>query len=149
MVCAGDTPAVPADFYADLLKFHEQHQSSLTVVGMKILNPTGYGRLILKNESELIKIVEQKDASAEELKINICNSGIMIADTEKLFSWLDEVKPMNAQNEYYLTDVVEIAQKKGERILAFVSSQPEYFAGVNDLNQKAAMHDFLMAKRRS
>lgn len=146
LICAGDTPALTAEFFRELLRFHEEQAADLTVVGMKQGDPTGYGRLVLGEHAQLIGIVEQKDATPQELKIDLCNSGVLIARCGLLFSWLDQVEPSNAQKEYYLTDIVQIAVKAKAKVKAYIGKDPEIFAGVNDLVQKEKMHAYLIGK---
>jgi bifunctional UDP-N-acetylglucosamine pyrophosphorylase/glucosamine-1-phosphate N-acetyltransferase len=149
LICAGDTPAIPAKFFKQLLDFHSLENSDLTVVGMKMSDPFGYGRFILQGSHKLERIVEHKDAKPEELKIDLCNSGIMIAKTNLLFRWLDKIKPNNQQGEYYLTDCVEVANRENARVLAMISEESSFFAGVNDIQQKMAMEQYLLARNGS
>jgi len=146
LICAGDTPALTAEFFNDLFRFHLAENSDLTVAGMKQEDPSGYGRLVLGENSLLSRIVEQKDATTEELEIKMCNSGVLIARTKDLFAWLDKVEPVNAQKEYYLTDIVQIAVGDRARVKAYIGKDPEIFAGVNDLNQKEKMNIYLKAR---
>ena len=93
-------------------------------------------RLILLIDLSLIhilkKIVEAKDCSEEELKITEINTGIFCFDNQKLFAGLKEIRNDNAQNEYYLTDLVEILNKKGERVNAMIVKDRDETMGVND-----------------
>ena len=146
LVCAGDTPALTSEFFTDLFRFHQAENSDLTIVGMEQEDPSGYGRLVLGEHAVLSRIVEQKDATSEELKIKMCNSGVLIARTALLFSWLDKVEPINAQKEYYLTDIVQIAVNDKAKVKAYIGRDPEIFAGVNDLNQKEKMNLYLQSR---
>jgi bifunctional UDP-N-acetylglucosamine pyrophosphorylase/glucosamine-1-phosphate N-acetyltransferase len=146
LICAGDTPALTSEFFRDLLKFHQEAAADLTIVGMKLPDPTGYGRLVLGEHASLTRIVEQKDATPTELEIDLCNSGVLLARSRPLFSWLDRVEPNNAQKEYYLTDIVQIAVQAGAKVKAYLGKDPEIFAGVNDLIQKEKMHTYLKGK---
>jgi bifunctional UDP-N-acetylglucosamine pyrophosphorylase/glucosamine-1-phosphate N-acetyltransferase len=99
---------------------------------VNLKNPTGYGRIIRDSSGKVTKIVEQKDASASEKLINEGNTGILAVQGDKLKQWLNQLDNNNAQGEYYLTDVIEMAVADG---LTIVTSQPETedeVLGVND-----------------
>src|SRR3984893_4006226 len=84
----------------------------VVALGFEAADPTGYGRLVERN-GRLIAIREHKDASAEERASRLCNAGPIAFRGAKALSLLTAVKPANAQNEYYLTDIVEIANARG------------------------------------
>src|SRR6202044_4072525 len=84
----------------------------LVTLGFEAADPTGYGRLI-ERDGRLIAIREEKDASAEERASRLCNAGPIAFSGAEALSLLSAVKPDNAQNEYYLTDIVEIANARG------------------------------------
>ena len=108
----------------------------MCVLGMRIPNPHGYGRFVLNKEDKLIRIVEEKDATAEEKAINICNSGILLARTNLLFDCLRKITNNNKQNEYYLTDSIEIAREKIE-VDTFITDNWKSLIGVNTQEQLA------------
>jgi len=85
----------------------------VTVVGFEARDPTGYGRLLMNADGGLEAIVEHKEASADQLKVTLCNSGVMAAPCGLLFELLAEVRNNNAKAEYYLTDVVGLARDRG------------------------------------
>ena len=86
--------------------------AEVVALGFEAADPTGYGRLI-ERDGRLIAIREEKDASAEERASRLCNAGPIAFSGAAALSLLDAVKPNNAQNEYYLTDIVEIANARG------------------------------------
>ena len=85
----------------------------VTVVGFEARDPTGYGRLLIDADGGLEAIVEHKEANADQLKLTVCNSGVMAAPAALMFDLLAEVRNDNAKGEYYLTDVVELARDRG------------------------------------
>jgi len=97
-------------------------------------NPTGYGRIVRSNGS-IQKIVEQKDATDLELEITEVNTGIMAVNGELLASWLSALKSDNAQNEYYLTDIIEMAVNEGVSVTAVHPSNEQEVQGVNSKSQ--------------
>ena len=113
----------------------------VTVIGFEARDPTGYGRLLIDADGGLEAIVEQKEANADELKVTLCNSGVMAAPATLLFDLLAQVKNDNAKGEYYLTDVVELAHEAGAPTRA-VFADEDAVMGVNaqaDLAQAEAL----------
>ena len=105
-------------------------------------NPFGYGRIISQN-NKLIKIVEEKDASDSEKRIQLCNSGVIFAETEYLFKLLGKITKENAQNEYYLTDCFSLANDEGTPAYVFETDNYRSFDGVNNRAQLAAIEQTL------
>tara|TARA_B100001094_G_C18106029_1_gene758413 strand:+ start:428 stop:1222 length:795 start_codon:yes stop_codon:yes gene_type:complete len=134
LICAGDTPLVPSSIIKDFIQTTVAESAPLSLIGMTNPNPEGYGRLVTKR-NKLIKIVEEKDADEETKKIQLCNSGVILAKTSLLFKLLAEIRPNNKQEEYYLTDCFEIAQKQGIEIKVFETEQFEVFQGINTKEQ--------------
>lgn len=109
----------------------------VTVVGFEARDPTGYGRLLIDADGGLEAIVEHKEASADQLKVTVCNSGVMAAPSALLFDLLAEVKNDNARGEYYLTDVVELARGRGAPTRAVFAGE-DAVMGVNAQAELAA-----------
>jgi bifunctional UDP-N-acetylglucosamine pyrophosphorylase/glucosamine-1-phosphate N-acetyltransferase/UDP-N-acetylglucosamine pyrophosphorylase len=108
------------------------------VLAVDLDDPTGYGRIVLDDQNSIHCIREEADANADEKKIKTINTGIYCFEKEFLVSALDEIKPDNSQAEYYLTDIVEIAQKKHEKIMVVTMNDYWQVIGVNtieDLNR--------------
>jgi bifunctional UDP-N-acetylglucosamine pyrophosphorylase/glucosamine-1-phosphate N-acetyltransferase len=111
IVTYADCPLLDAAAIAPLLKLREAG-ADLAVLGFEAAAPGAYGRLVTLPGGELQRIVEAKDATPDELNVTACNSGVMAASAELLFSLLSEVKNDNAKGEYYLTDVVGLARAR-------------------------------------
>lgn len=135
LVLAGDVPLLSLQTLQDLVKFHGQHKAAVTDLTAELPDAGSYGRIIREADGELVKIVEKKDASAEELKIKEFNSGTFCFDKKALFEALAEVKAENAQKEYYLTDTVEICKNKGLPVYAFKTNNASEVLGVNTKEQ--------------
>lgn len=146
IICAGDTPALSSDVLKEFIDSHIQNDCSVSVIGMEIEDPTGYGRLIVSSDGALSGIVEHKDASEDQLNIKVCNSGVIMAKAGDLFRYLDKLSPNNAQGEYYLTDIISIANSENEKVQTFVTENWKSFMGVNTPEQKAVMEDFMSSK---
>lgn len=131
VVLCGDTPLVQEDTLRRLFAYHVEKGYVATVLTTKVDNPTGYGRIIRDNHEDLLKIVEQKDASEEEKLVNEINSGIYCFDGKSLREALDLIDNNNAQGEYYLTDTIKIMKDRGQKVGAYNGSTIEELMGVN------------------
>ena len=131
VVLCGDTPLVQEDTLRRLFAYHVEKGYVATVLTTKVDNPTGYGRIIRDNHEDLLKIVEQKDASEEEKLVNEINSGIYCFDGKSLREALDLIDNNNAQGEYYLTDTIKIMRDRGQKVGAYNGSTIEELMGVN------------------
>ncbi|MCG5514688.1 bifunctional UDP-N-acetylglucosamine diphosphorylase/glucosamine-1-phosphate N-acetyltransferase GlmU [Ectothiorhodospira sp. 9100] len=137
LVLYGDVPLVAQDSLARLLQGLDDHE--LAVQTMMLEDPTGYGRILRDAKGQPARIVEQKDATADELAIREVNTGFMAAHRQRLEDWLGRVDRNNAQGEYYLTDCISLAAGDGARVAAVVADDPEQFQGVNDRLQLATL----------
>ena len=131
VVLCGDTPLVKEDTLRRLFAYHVEKGYVATVLTTKVDNPTGYGRIIRDNHEDLLKIVEQKDASEEEKLVNEINSGIYCFDGKSLREAIDLIDNNNAQGEYYLTDTIKIMRDRGQKVGAYNGSTIEELMGVN------------------
>ncbi len=144
MVVCGDTPLVTANTLKSAYDEHICANRAATVITAICDDPTGYGRIIRK-DGNVVKIVEQKDATEEEKAIKEMNSGMYMFDIQKLKGALSKLGNDNAQGEYYLTDVIEILINSGDTIGAYVADYDETL-GVNDRIQLSNA-DCLLNKR--
>src|ERR1700722_11106880 len=135
LVLYADTPLIEASTLA-AMRAALASGADVVALGFEAADPTGYGRLIERN-GRLIAIREHKDASAEERASCLCNAGPIAFSGAEAVSLLTAVKPTNAQNEYYLTDIVEIASARGLTAKALLAQENEVM-GVNDRAQLAA-----------
>lgn len=108
LVLYADTPFVKADTIKKMYKLLDS-ETAVVLLGFIAKDPAKYGRLIINNKNELKEIVEFLDCTEEQREINICNSGIILINGKYASSLLDKIKPNNAKGEYYLTDLVKIA----------------------------------------
>ncbi|MBU0278261.1 MULTISPECIES: bifunctional UDP-N-acetylglucosamine diphosphorylase/glucosamine-1-phosphate N-acetyltransferase GlmU [unclassified Gemella] len=132
IVMYGDTPLIKSSTVDAMLNHHELTQAKATVLTAYAENPYSYGRIIRDVNANLVKIVEEKDATAEEKKIKEINSGIYCFDNKLLFEMLDLVKNNNNQGEYYLPDVLSLLREKNEKIETYVCDDFDETFGVND-----------------
>jgi bifunctional UDP-N-acetylglucosamine pyrophosphorylase/glucosamine-1-phosphate N-acetyltransferase len=135
IVLYADTPLLEASTLASLRSALDGG-AGVAVLGFEAKDPTGYGRLITVNESTLLAIREHKDASPEERKITLCNSGVLAFRLADLLGVLSRIGNGNAKGEYYLTDAVEIARADGARA-AVIRTPEDEVLGVNSRRQLA------------
>jgi len=136
LVLYADTPLLESEVLQQLI---DAPCDGLKVLTMKLDDPTGYGRIVRDEAGQVAGIIEQRDASPMQLRIDEVNSGIIMADASALRSCLEDLASDNAQNEYYLTDVFSIAQRKNIATAAVVAPEPQDLAGANDHIQLAAL----------
>ena len=132
LVVCGDTPLIRPETMQALFEHHQASNAKATILTAIADNPTGYGRIIRDENSQVSQIVEQKDATEEQRLVKEINTGTYCFDNKALFETLKLVKNDNAQGEYYLPDVVEILQKQGEVVSAFITEDFNETLGVND-----------------
>ena len=132
LVIAGDTPLITGESLKNLIDFHINHKNVATILTAEADNPFGYGRIVRNQHGEVIKIVEQKDASDFEQQIKEINTGTYVFDNARLFEALKNINTNNAQGEYYITDVIGIFRENGEKVGAYTLKDFDESLGVND-----------------
>ncbi|NTW51446.1 MAG: NTP transferase domain-containing protein [Chlorobiaceae bacterium] len=136
IILSGDAPLFTTRTLKELLAFHRSSKAVATVLTAEMEDPTGYGRVIRNNGGEeVLRIVEQKDASDQEKAVTEINSGVYVFDSRELFSALNGITNKNAQQEYYLTDVFGICFGKGKKVCAFKVADPNEIRGINTPEQ--------------
>ena len=137
LVLYGDVPLMRRATLQELVDLAGPRAMSLLT--MVVDDPSGYGRVVRNARGQVQKIVEQKDASAAQLKIRECNSGILAAPAKLLRKWLSVLKNHNAQGEYLLTDIVAMAVKDKVKVNPLIAPTRAEVLGVNDKVQLAEL----------
>lgn len=132
LVLNGDVPILRPETLNRLINKSIENKESATLLTAIYNNPTGYGRIIRDEGGHVEAIVEEKDTNDEQKDIKEINAGIYCFDIEELLSALKEIKPNNAQGEYYITDVIEIMNEKGLKTGAVIVEDNTEILGVND-----------------
>ncbi|MGE7920999.1 bifunctional UDP-N-acetylglucosamine diphosphorylase/glucosamine-1-phosphate N-acetyltransferase GlmU [Viridibacillus sp. NPDC093762] len=132
IVICGDTPLIRPETMKALFEHHESNHAKATILTAIAEDPTGYGRILRSAGQQVAQIVEQKDATPEQRQVKEINTGTYCFDNKALFAALKLVKNDNVQGEYYLPDVIEILQKQGEVVAAYVTENFAETLGVND-----------------
>lgn len=135
LVLYGDVPLITPDSLQRLLAT----PAKLAVLAAELANPTGYGRILRDSEGHVAAIVEQKDASADHLRIRMVNTGVIAAEAAPLKRWLAGLSNRNAQGEYYLTDVFASAAHEFSAAEVVVVDDPLETEGANDAWQLAQL----------
>ncbi|WP_286234159.1 bifunctional UDP-N-acetylglucosamine diphosphorylase/glucosamine-1-phosphate N-acetyltransferase GlmU [Thalassotalea sediminis] len=136
LVLYGDVPLTKVSTLQQLIDAKPDNGMSLLTVNLT--NPTGYGRIV-RESGNVVGIVEQKDATAEELAINECNTGILLANGGDLKRWLANLSNDNAQGEYYLTDIIAACHNEGKLIATAHPETEVEVEGANNRVQLAAL----------
>ena len=145
IILCGDTPMVTGDTLKKALDYHRENGDGVTVISAILDEPFGYGRII-RNGDSLEKIVEEKDADAEEKAVKEVNSGMYIFDCAALQDALSQISNDNAQGEYYLPDAIEIIKKSGLKASAVPMDDADQIRGVNTLEQLAEAERIMEAR---
>ena len=143
----GDGPLISAETIQQLISAKPAHGIALLTV--KLDDPTGYGRILRENnqaDGNIIGIVEQKDASPEQLKITEINTGLLACDGKNLKKWLSQLTNNNAQKEYYITDIIAMAYHDGCQVVAVHPQDPMEVEGVNNRLQLARLERYYQQK---
>lgn len=130
VVFYGDNPLLSPQELYNLISERERAQAALALLIARFQSPTGYGRIIRKG-TEILRIVEERDATADEKKIDEVNPGIYCFEADAMRRALEKLDNKNAQAEYYLTDTFEILRKMERKVIAVTSANPEDLMGVN------------------
>lgn len=146
VVLSGDTPLIRPETLSGLIDTHHAAGAAASILTARLDDPTGYGRIVRAADGSVAAIVEEKDATEEQKKIDETNSGIYCFDAHKLFAALERVDTDNEQKEYYLTDVIRILREQGATVAARTAGDPDEIAGVNSRVQ-LAQADKVMRRR--
>ncbi len=148
LILCGDTPALNAETLRELLAAHEASGAALTVLSFRLVDPTGYGRIVRDEAGGVRRIVEHRDASEAERAIDEVNAGIYVVRRDVLLGSIDRIGSDNAQGEVYLTDVVELAAAAGHAVQAHLLGEPWRVSGINTRAQLAELEEAMLADRR-
>lgn len=132
LILNGDSPLVRPETIKRFINSHFKAGYSLSILTANVENPTGYGRLIRNSKGDVLKIVEERDASSQERVINEINSGIYCVESSLLWKALEKVRRNNYQKEIYLTDIVYLSSSVGERVNGFLIKDAEQVLGINN-----------------
>ena len=143
LILSGDVPLIKAETLQHLIDHHRTTGATCSILSVRLENPTGYGRIVRDDNDTFEKIIEHRDATPEQRQIREINSGIYCFDTQKLFSALRHIKPVNDQGEYYLTDVAEILKANNEPVDIYLHHDAREVSGINTRAELAEFENLL------
>ena len=130
-ILSGDTPLITEETISKLMEYHNNNGFQATILTTILEDATGYGRIIREENKDVLKIVEHKDTTEKEKQIKEINSGIYCFDGKLLKYAINKIDNNNAQNEYYITDVIGILKEEGYKVGAYISEDANEIHGVN------------------
>jgi len=148
VILSGDTPLLTEATVRALLAVHEDERATVTLLTAHLDRPAGYGRVMRARDGSVWRIVEDKDATPTERRLTEVNAGTYVVEGGFLFPALAELRPSNAQKEYYLTGIVSEAIRQGKRVAAHVVGDPAEAFGVNSRRELAEAERVLRARIR-
>ena len=131
LILNGDTPLLTKETLISLVDYHQAEGATLTLLTTVLPDPGGYGRVIRSPSGEVCRVVEDRDASLEEKNISEINVGTYVVEAGFLGKALAELRPQNAQGEYYLTDIIEMAVQQGRKVVAWATRDSLETTGIN------------------
>lgn len=149
LVLLGDTPMITTQTLWHLIQ--ARHQASgigISVLATEMANPTGYGRLLLDEEGNVLAIREEKDASLQEKQVRLVNTGAFCLDSKRLERWLGSLNNRNAQKEFYITDLPEIAGRDGYKTRVHITFDNEEVRGCNTRAELFALERIAQQRMR-
>jgi bifunctional UDP-N-acetylglucosamine pyrophosphorylase/glucosamine-1-phosphate N-acetyltransferase len=149
LIVCGDTPLLTTATLNSFIQHHRAHHTTLSVLTTRLDGPAQYGRVIRKDDGAVSKIVETRDASVEERAVQEINTGIYCVRADFLFAALDRLQPLNAQGEYYLTDIVAQAISAELPTQAVVTANVGEVEGINSREELAMREKTRQAQLRS
>tara|TARA_Y100001936_G_scaffold235614_1_gene264038 strand:- start:10628 stop:11356 length:729 start_codon:yes stop_codon:yes gene_type:complete len=144
MVLPADMPLLTTETLAQLKEHHFDSGAAATLLTAEFGDPSGYGRIVRGQSGRVDRVVEHADASREELDISEVNTSVYCFKSKLLLSALQNVQSKNSQNEYYLTDVIELLNTMGNTVRAVTVDDSDEVRGVNDSRQLAECESLLM-----
>ncbi len=137
LILCGDTPLITSESLKKFVDFHKSNNAAITVMTSIIDNPTGYGRIIRNAGGNVSEIVEQKDCSDIQKKINEINAGMYCIDWQKAKNFFNDLKNDNAQSEYYLTDIIKWGNENNLKVSGYILEKNTETIGINSRAQLA------------
>lgn len=143
LIVCGDSPLISGHTLQLMFDEHVGSESDVTVLSTQVDDPTNYGRMVCDSKNQLLAIVEEKDADADQKEIQEINGGIYIVKRDVLFASLEKTDTNNKQGEVYLTDIVRIANADGFKVSRVICENPVEIMGINSRQELTKAHDIM------
>jgi UDP-N-acetylglucosamine diphosphorylase/glucosamine-1-phosphate N-acetyltransferase len=148
VILCGDVPLILSETIKGLVEEHLDTQRDISLLAVELENPAGYGRILLDANKQVAGIIEEADATVEQRKINLINSGIYCVRKEFLSDALPNINPNNAQGEIYLTDIISIGYKNSKNMGLMIGNNCQQILGINTCEDLKAVEAILAARSR-
>ena len=149
LILNGDTPLLTQSTVEQLISQHHDTQATVTILTTELENPHGYGRVVRRANGQVIKIVEDNDVTVKEKANKEINVGTYVVNSLFLFKALDNLRPNNAQGEYYLTDIISLAVAEGLRVSAMKTADSSECFGINSREHLSFAEQVMRSRIRS
>ncbi len=149
LIVNADTPLLSRATLQRLLARHEKEKAVLTLLSTELSEPRGYGRVVRGDKGQVVKVVEERDATRDERGIHEINAGTYVVESSFLFEALARVRAQNAQGEYYLTDVVGLAVAEGRKVAGLKTPDSHECLGVNTREHLARVEEAMRDRIRA
>jgi UDP-N-acetylglucosamine diphosphorylase/glucosamine-1-phosphate N-acetyltransferase len=147
LILCGDVPLLRASTVKELIEHHRATDATVTVLTTILEDPSGYGRIVKSAEGGILQIVEARDASDEIKEIREINTGIYCVEASFLFEAVAQIGNRNAQQEFYLTDIIAIAVDNGKRTQTYIATDSSEVMGINTKKELDKAEEFLEKER--
>jgi bifunctional UDP-N-acetylglucosamine pyrophosphorylase/glucosamine-1-phosphate N-acetyltransferase len=146
LVLSGDTPLLTSATLEALVQSHRDSKVQATVLTAEVPRPSGYGRVIRDLQGDVLRIVEEREATPEEREVREINAGVYCFATALLFEALHAIRPSASTAEFYLPDVIALIRARGGRVHAYRAADPDEVRGVNSRAELAEVHRVLWSR---
>jgi len=146
LILCGDVPLVTERTVQELISDHLKFQRDVTVLAMKVDDPSGYGRVLTGADGRVAGIVEEADATGEQKNIKVVNTGIYCVEIKFLSEALNKIKSDNAQGELYLTDIIAIGNTEEKNVGVMIAENGSEFHGINSMADLAVAEGLLLRR---
>jgi len=146
LILSADTPLISAEILKELVEYKSSSESEACLITTEVPDPEGYGRIIKNDQGNIIRIIEEADASVKERGITEINSSIYCFQTKSLFENIKNIKTLNTQNEYYLTDIIEILVRNGGKVNCLKILDYTEVMGVNNRVQLSRLENIMQQR---
>ena len=149
VILCGDVPLILPKTIKRLVAEHFDHRRDISLLGVELENPAGYGRILLDTNQQVIGIKEEADATEEQKRIKLINSGIYCVQKEFLMDSLPKIQSNNAQKEIYLTDIIAIGYETQKKMGLMVGNDCQEILGINTCEDLAVVDAVMQARLRN